>query len=179
MQNPVRQKETSMNPLIKRSLSLTLTAILLLLGFNALAQDPMVGKAHDFINLMAKGDFHNAYLKLDSNLGFQLKNGEKLSQMWNGLTQKAGVFQEIRASKSEMVSAGGGVNYSVVTCVVKFEKGHVDFKLAMDMRGYVADLRYGNHEDPIPGAELPEWKDAGASGGGSQPAEPPVAEAAE
>ncbi len=107
---------------------------------HAQANDMAVNKAKEFIGLLQKGDYNSAYQRVDSNLGFKL-SPEKLGNIWQNLTAKAGSVQEFKEAKVENVSG-----YMVVTQVVKFEKGHVDIKIALDNSLRVADMRFVNHE---------------------------------
>lgn len=107
---------------------------------SAQVNDMAVNKAKEFIGLLQKGDYNSAYQKVDSNLGFKL-TPEKLGAIWQNLTTKTGSVQEFKEAKVENVSG-----YMVVTQVVKFEKGHVDIKIALDNSLRVADMRFVNHE---------------------------------
>jgi len=133
-------------------------------GLAAFAEDPMVSKAKEFIELMAGGDFNGAFNRLDSNLGFKLKDGSKLRTAWSGLESKAGPFKEFRDS-SVQLKQGGGLTYVIVTQVTKFDKGLVDLIVALDMSGRIADFQFTNHE----GQEPPPNNDSGEapSGGGN------------
>jgi hypothetical protein len=102
--------------------------------------DPAINKAREFLNLLQKGDYQSAYGRLDSNLGFQ-SSPEKLAAAWQGLVSKAGGFVEFKTASMEQQQG-----YFVVTQVAKFEKGHVDIKIALDGMLRVADMRYFNHK---------------------------------
>ena len=132
------------------------------ISFTAQSGDPAIGKAKEFISLLQKGDFQAAYGRLDSNLGFQ-SSPEKLQAAWQGLVAKAGSFVEFKQATMEQ-SQG----YFVVTQVAKFEKGHVDIKIALDTTMRVADMRYFNHK----GSAGSSGGGAAPSGGGSAPSLP-------
>lgn len=102
--------------------------------------DPAINKAREFISFLQKGDYQSAYGRLDSNLGFQT-SPEKLAAAWQGLVAKAGGFVEFKTATMEQQQG-----YFVVTQVAKFEKGHVDIKIALDSMLRVADMRYFNHK---------------------------------
>jgi hypothetical protein len=131
------------------------------ISFTAQSGDPAINKAKEFISLLQKGDYQGAYGRLDSNLGFQ-SSPEKLQAAWQGLVTKAGSFVEFKQATMEQ-SQG----YFVVTQVAKFEKGHVDIKIALDNMLRVADMRYFNHK----GSVAPSGG-AAPAGGGSAPAQP-------
>ena len=135
-------------------------AVLTLLATAAMAQgsDLAVGKAKDFITLLSKGDFNGAYAKVDSNLGFKA-TPDTFKSYWQNLISKAGNFVEL---KEATVENKEGV--MVVTQVAKFEKGHVDLKVALDNSLKVAGFQYTNHK----AAAAPQ----AASGGGASPSGP-------
>jgi hypothetical protein len=135
-----------------------IASLVLALGgsFTAQSGDPAISKAKEFISLLQKGDYQGAYGRLDSNLGFQ-SSPEKLQAAWQGLVAKAGNFVEFKQSSMEQQSG-----YFVVTQVAKFEKGHVDIKIALDNMLRVADMRYFNHKAA-----------PAAAGGGPAPAPAP------
>lgn len=143
-----------------------IAALVLALGISFTAQsgDPAIGKAKEFISLLQKGDFAGAYGRLDSNLGFQ-SSPEKLQAAWQGLVAKAGNFVEFKQATMEQ-SQG----FYLVTQVAKFEKGHVDIKIALDNMLKVADMRYFNHKGAPGGAAAGGGAPAG--GGGSAPTQP-------
>jgi hypothetical protein len=119
--------------------------IAVLLAFSGMAlhaqmNDLAVNKAVEFIKLLQKGDYASAYQRVDSNLGFKL-SPEKLGAVWQNLTAKAGAVQEFKDAKVENQSG-----YMIVTQVVKFAKGHVDIKIALDNSLKVADMRFVNHQ---------------------------------
>jgi hypothetical protein len=108
--------------------------------------DPAINKAREFLTLLQRGDYQGAYGRLDSNLGFQ-SSPEKLAATWQGLVSKAGGFIEFKSATMEQQQG-----YFVVTQVAKFEKGHVDIKVALDGMLRVADMRYFNHKASTPSA---------------------------
>ena len=125
---------------IKRASMMAVILALSGMALHAQMNDLAVNKAVEFIKLLQKGDYAGAYQRVDSNLGFKL-SPEKLAAVWQGLTAKAGSFQEFKESKVENQSG-----YMIVTQVVKFEKGHVDIKIALDNSLKVADMRFMNHQ---------------------------------
>ena len=133
------------------------------LAIHAQMNDMAINKAKEFINLLNRGDFETAYGRVDSNLGFKI-NAEKLGSVWRNLVAKAGPFQEYKEAKVDSVSG-----YLVVTQVVKFEKGHVDIKVALDNSMRVADFRFVNHESSKSQAQ------AQPPAAGAAPAEAPAA----
>ena len=125
----------------------SLTCLVLAVGVLALVIAPVmaqndiaVGRAKEFIQLLQKGDYQSAYRKCDSNLGFKT-TPEKWQGIWGGLVAKAGNFVEFKDAKVESVSG-----YTVVTQVIKFDKGHVDVKVALDNSMNVADFGFQNHK---------------------------------
>jgi hypothetical protein len=106
--------------------------------------DPAINKAREFLSMLQKGDYQGAYGRLDSNLGFQ-SSPDKLAAAWQGLVSKAGGFVEFKSATMEQQQG-----YFVVTQVAKFEKGHVDIKIALDGMLRVADMRYFNHKASTP-----------------------------
>jgi hypothetical protein len=131
----------SVASILRALLALTLLAVPVL-AIHAQMNDLAINKAKEFINLLNKGDFETAYGRVDSNLGFKI-NAEKLGSVWRNLVSKAGSLQEFKEAKVDSVSG-----YIVVTQVVKFERGHVDIKVALDNSMRVADFRFLNHESP-------------------------------
>ena len=119
-----------------------LAGILVLAAAPVLAQanDMAIGKAKEFITLLEKGDFQGAYQRVDSNLGFKT-SPEKWQSIWGNLVAKAGSFVEFKGATVDSVSG-----YLVVTQVVKFDKGHVDLKVALDNSMRVADFVFQNHK---------------------------------
>jgi hypothetical protein len=115
-----------------------------LAAFGALyaqANDMVVAKANEFVTLLQKGDYNGAYQKVDSNLGFKA-NPETFKKYWENLTAKAGHLVEVKRSTVENKDG-----YYVVTTVVKFEKGHVDLKVALDNMLRVSGFQYQNHKE--------------------------------
>lgn len=135
------------------------------ISFTAQSGDPAISKAKEFISLLQKGDYQGAYGRLDSNLGFQ-SSPEKLQAAWQGLVAKAGSFVEFKQATLEQQQG-----FFVVTQVAKFEKGHVDIKIALDPMLRVADMRYFNHK----GSASSSGGGSAPSGGGSTPAQAPAA----
>lgn len=108
-----------------------------------MAQNDMaVGRAKEFIQLLQKGDFQGAYGRCDSNLGFKA-TPDTFRAYWQNLVNKAGSFVEF---KSATVETKDGA--MVVIQVAKFEKGHVDLKVALDSQLKVAGFQYANHKAP-------------------------------
>ncbi len=122
--------------------TLLIAGVLALVATGAMAQvnDLAVGKAKEFIGLLQKGDFNGAYGKVDSNLGFKA-SPDTFKAYWQNLINKAGNFVEY---KEASVENKDGV--MVVTQVVKFEKGHVDLKVALDNSLKVSGFQYTNHK---------------------------------
>lgn len=115
-----------------------------LAAFGALyaqANDLVVAKAKEFVTLLQKGDYNGAYQQVDSNLGFKT-NPETFKKYWENLTAKAGPLVEVKRSTVENKDG-----YYVVTSVAKFEKGHVDLKVALDNMLRVSGFQYQNHKD--------------------------------
>lgn len=139
------------------------------LAVQAQMNDMAINKAKEFISLLNKGDFETAYGRVDSNLGFKI-SADKLGSVWRNLVAKAGPFQEFKEAKVDSVSG-----YLVVTQVVKFEKGHVDIKVALDNSMRVADFRFMNHESKAPAQAQAQPQ---PSSPGSAPAETPAASSA-
>jgi hypothetical protein len=124
-----------------------MAAALVLSAAPATAQNEMaVGKAKEFIQLLQKGDFNGAYARVDSNLGFKA-TPDTFKSYWQNLLSKAGSFVEFKDATVE--SKDGAV---VVTQVAKFEKGHVDLKVALDSQLKVAGFQYTNHKAAPPQA---------------------------
>lgn len=129
----------------------TITRIILMAGVLALAAAPVlaqndlaVGRAKEFIQLLQRGDFQGAYGRCDSNLGFKA-TPDTFRTYWQNLLNKAGAFVEF---KSVTVESKDGA--MVVTQVAKFEKGHVDLKVALDSQLKVSGFQYANHKAPAP-----------------------------
>lgn len=129
----------------------TITRIILMAGILALAAVPVVaqndlavGRAKEFIQLLQKGDFNGAYGKCDSNLGFKA-TPDTFRAYWQNLLSRAGNFVEFKDATVE--SKDGAM---VVTQVAKFEKGHVDLKVALDSQLKVAGFQYVNHKAAAP-----------------------------
>lgn len=119
-----------------------LVGLLALLAAPVLAQanDLAVGKAKEFIELLHKGDYNGAYARVDSNLGFKA-TPDTFKGFWQNLTSKAGAFVEFKQATVDNVNGS-----TVVTQVVKFEKGHVDLKIALDNNFKVSGLQMANHK---------------------------------
>lgn len=117
---------------------LTLTFLMVFVSF--FSQDPLVGKAQEFINALNNNDFQKAYLLLNSDLGFKVKP-EDLQRVWNQLVSKAGKFVDFRESKSEYKN-----DYTLVILICKFEKGLVDLHVAIDNMGKVAGFVPKDHK---------------------------------
>ncbi len=138
-----------------------LAAVLVLassFAVRAQMNDMAINKAKEFIQLLQRGDYDGAYSRVDSNLGFKA-NPETFKKYWQNLLSKAGNFVEFKDAKVE--SQNGMV---VVTQVAKFEKGHVDLKVALDNSLRVSGFQYANHEAPKSQAQSQ-----------SQPAQAPAA----
>jgi len=120
-----------------------LAAVLVLassMALRAQSNDLAVNKAKEFIQLLQKGDFDAAFQRVDSNLGFKA-NPETFRKYWQNLVSKAGNFVEFKDAKVE--NQNGTM---VVIQVAKFERGHVDLKVALDNSLRVAGFQYANHE---------------------------------
>ena len=118
-----------------------MVGVLALAAAPAMAQNDMaVGRAKEFIHLLQKGDFQGAYGRCDSNLGFKA-TPDTFRTYWQNLLSKAGSFVEF---KSATVETKDGA--MVVIQVAKFEKGHVDLKVALDSQLKVAGFQYTNHK---------------------------------
>ena len=126
----------------------TIVRVAILVGILALAAAPVmaqandmaIGKAKEFISLLQKGDFQGAYQKCDSNLGFKA-TPDTFKAYWDNLLSKAGGFVEFKGATVD--TKDGAI---VVTQVAKFEKGHVDLKVALDNSMRVAGFQYTNHK---------------------------------
>lgn len=154
-----------MKPVSTLTKAILIAGLLLLFGTALMAQssDPAIAKATEFVNLLQKGDYNAAYQKLDSNLGFKL-TPDKLGAWWQKLVSQAGPFVEMKHATMEQ-QAG----YFVVTQVVKFQKGHIDIKVALDNMMRVADIGFYNHKG-TPGAPAAPAPSAAAAP--STPANP-------
>ena len=162
---------------MKRRRTLLLLPLIAAVAFSGslavLAQDPNVEKAQEFIKLLENKQFHKAYLRLDSNLGFKLKSGEKLAGAWNNLVRKAGAFEEFRSQDVEVLN-GNGMTYHLVKQLCKFENGLVNIMVALDGRGTVADFKFSNYDGPpVPVEEETDKKPAPDNGTASNSEAPP------
>jgi hypothetical protein len=129
-----------------RAVSLLVVAVVACGALYAQANDMVVAKASEFVTLLQKGDFQAAYQKVDSNLGFK-SNPDTFKKYWQALESKAGKFVEVKRSSVENKDG-----YFVVTQVAKFEKGHVDLKVALDNMMRVSGFQYANHKDDAAGS---------------------------
>jgi hypothetical protein len=125
---------------MKSIFKVSLVLVVLLCAVNVFAQDPMTGKAQDFVSAMSRGDFQKAYLSLNSDLGFKVKPGD-LQNKWSQIVSWAGKFVEFKDSKIENKN-----DYIIVTSVCKFEKGLVDVTVALDSMGKVAGFNTQGHK---------------------------------
>jgi uncharacterized protein len=118
----------------------SLVLLVLFCSVSLFAQDPMAGKAQDFISAMNRGDFQKAYLSLSSDLGFKV-SADSLRSWWSQLTSKGGKFVEFRESKSQPKG-----DFILIVSVCKFEKGLVDVTVAIDNMGKVAGMEWKGHK---------------------------------
>jgi len=135
------KEELAMKAVFTIIRNVLLAGVLVLAAAPVMAQNDMaIGRAKEFIQLLQRGDFQGAYGRCDSNLGFKA-TPDTFRTYWQNLLSKAGSFVEF---KSATVETKDGA--MVVIQVAKFEKGHVDLKVALDSQLKVAGFQYANHK---------------------------------
>ena len=90
--------------------------------------------AEDLVKALSRGDAAGAYAKFDDKMKAAMPTG-KLTETWTALQGQMGAFKQAHVNRAEKAQ---GHDVVLVTC--EFERGKVDFQVAVSPASQVAGL---------------------------------------